>query len=123
MNQNPTYMAAIFADLGREALLITRGLQRDFPALQARTVRFVAWRRARGIEQIMLTDRRVAVEFRTETLMSLQMTPDFAFQKLLNLSDRVIYELQTDLVTARAFCADPVAKLAEAFCKRELSQR
>lgn len=123
LNQDPTYMASIFAELGREAVFITRGLQREFPRLAASTVRFVAWRRGKGIERIMLVDRRVAVEFQTADLMRLELTPNYAFQNLLNLSRRVIYESRDDLVVAAAFCDDQVAIPAAAFCRRELSRR
>lgn len=116
----PTYMANILADLGRSAVVITRGLQQHFPYLSAKTVRFVIWREGRGIEKFLMFDRIVALEFETSKLMALSLPPDFPFQQLLNLSDRLTYGAERDLVIIQAFCADEVARSAALFCRREL---
>lgn len=114
----PTYMANILADLGQGAVVITRGLQQHFPDLEAQKVRFVVQRHSRGIEQIALQDRVVALEFDRDLLMGQQFSDDYPFQELLNLSSNFILGTPEDEVVVRAFCANKIAAPAAAFCNR-----
>lgn len=120
LDHPPTYMANILTDLGRNAVVISRGLQRHFPGLLFEKVRFVAQRNAQGIEGVMLSERVVAIEFDSVRLMRLDLEPNFPFQKLLNMSSRLILGGLQDEVVVRAFCADKVSEKAAAFCLREL---
>ena len=114
----PTYMANILADLGRSAVVITRGLQQHFPDLDTRKVRFVVQRHSRGIERIVLQDRVVAIELDRALLMRQQLSDDYPFQEFLNQSSNVILGTAEDEAVIRAFCADPISVPAAAFCAR-----
>lgn len=120
LHHRPTYMANILADLGRSAVVITRGLQQHFPRTDAKTVRFVIWREGKGVEKFVMLDRIIALDFEADKLMRLSLPPDFQFQQLLNLSDGLTYGPARDLVVVQAFCADEVARSAAPFCDREL---
>lgn len=115
----PTYMANILADLGQSAVVITRGLQQHFPNLNAEKVRFVVQRHSRGIERIALRDRVIAIEFDRVLLMRQQLSDDYPFQELLNLSSNFILGTPEDEVVVRAFCANQIAAPAAAFCNRQ----
>ncbi|WP_140843959.1 hypothetical protein [Variovorax guangxiensis] len=123
LRHSPTYMANILADLGRSAVVITRGLQQHFPRIEAKTIRFVIWREGKGVEKFVMLDRIVALDFEADKLMRLSLPPDFQFQQLLNLSDGLTYGPARDHVVVQAFCADEVAKTAAPFCDRELPRR
>jgi hypothetical protein len=118
LDHPPTYMANILVDLGSTALVITRGLQRHFPHLKARKVRFVVQRNPRGIERLILQSRVVAIEFEREQLMGLELNDNFPFQHLLNLSSGLVLGTPEDEVVLRAFCADKMSKQAIPFCAR-----
>ncbi|MGJ7523429.1 hypothetical protein ACSFA0_23315 [Variovorax sp. LT1P1] len=114
----PTYMANILADLAQSAVVITRGLQQHFSDLKAQKVRFVVQRHARGIEEVILQDRVVAIEFDRALLMRQQLSDDYPFQELLNQSSNLILGTPEDEVVVRAFCANKFAVSAAAFCTR-----
>lgn len=123
LHHPPTYMANILADLGRSAVVITRGLQQHFPRIDAKTIRFVIRREGKGVEKLVLLDRIVAVDFDADKLMRLSLPPDFQFQQLLNVSEGLTYGPARDHVVVQAFCADEVARSAALFCDRELPPR
>jgi len=120
LDHPPTYMADILADLGRTALVVTRGLQRHFPNLKAQKVRFVVQRHSRGVEQFLLQNRVVAIEFQREQLMGLELDDDFPFQDLLNRSSGLVLGTPEDEVVLRAFCADKISAQAATFCAKRV---
>jgi hypothetical protein len=123
LHHPPTYMANILADLGRSAVVITRGLQQHFPRTDAKTIRFVIRREGKGVEKLVLIDRIVALDFDADKLMRLSLPPEFQFQQLLNVSEGLTYGPARDHVVVQAFCADEVARSAALFCDRELPSR
>lgn len=121
LDHPPTYMASILVDLGRDAVIISRGLQQHFAALKVEKVRFVVRRQSKGVERLVLQDRMVAIEVDRELLMQQPFTDSYPFQTLLNLSSRLILGTPEDEVVVRAFCADKVAAAAVVFCERHLA--
>ena len=115
----PTYMANILADLGQSSVVITRGLQQHFPDLKVQKVRFVVQRHPRAIERVALQDRVVALEFDRGLLMRQQLSDDYPFQELLNLSSNFILGTPEDDVVVRAFCANNISVPAAVFCARQ----
>ena len=113
-------MADILVDLGRTALVVTRGLQRHFPNLKAQKVRFVVQRHSRGVEQFLLQNRVVAIEFEREQLMGLELDDNFPFQHLLNRSSGLVLGTPEDEVVLRAFCADKMSAQAATFCAKRV---
>lgn len=114
-----TYVANILADLGESIVIISRGLQQHFPDLRVQKVRFVIQRHSKGIEQVVLQDRMVAMEFDRALLMHLELNDEFQFQELLNLSSNFILGTREDEVVVRAFCADKISAPAAAFCAKQ----
>ena len=113
-----SYMASILVDLGRSAVVISRGLQQHFPNLEVQKVRFVMQRKARGVERLMLEDRMIAIELHWTVLMHQQFTESYPFQTLLNLSSALVLGVPEDEVIVRSFCADKVSAGAAEFCAR-----
>jgi hypothetical protein len=115
----PTYDASALTDLAKSALVISRGLQMYFSEGKGTTIRFVARMPATGIERFVTSERVLAVEFWRSDLMGLDYDGEFEFQDLLNISKGVVYNQATDKRYVEAFCADPIATTAAAFCTRE----
>ncbi|MDM0034195.1 hypothetical protein QTI33_18825 [Variovorax sp. J22P271] len=115
----PTYDASALTDLAKSALVISRGLQMYFSEERGTTIRFVARMPATGIERFVTSERVLAVEFWRSDLMGLDYDGEFQFQDLLNISKGVVYDQATDRRYVEAFCADPIATAAAAFCQRE----
>jgi hypothetical protein len=115
----PTCDASALTDLAKSALVISRGLQMYFSEGTGTTIRFVARMPATGIERFVTSERVLAVDFWRSDLMGLDYDGEFQFQDLLNISKGEVYNQPTDRRYVEAFCADPIATAAAAFCQRE----
>lgn len=115
----PLYEASVVTDLAKDALFISKGLQTFFPDVGNTSVRFVARLPVKGHERFATSERVLELTFPKADLASMDPEGSSSFQDLLELMPSVGYVAPASKRLVRAFCDDPLAKSAQAFCRRE----
>jgi len=116
----PLYEAGVVTELGRDALVIAQGLRKLNPELVSTKIRIAARLPVRGAERYPTLQRVLEVTWSRSDLMKVDAGGASSFQELLNESRDVGYVAPKSKELVRAFCDDPLAKTAKAFCDREL---
>jgi hypothetical protein len=116
----PIYEADVLVDLGETTLLIAEGLQKFFPGVRSSKVRVTARLPTKSPERFATQERVLELTWFRADILKVHNGGAASFQELLNLSQSTTYLAPTSRWLVQAFCEDPLAETAKAFCRREL---
>lgn len=116
--ETPIYEAGVLVDLGETTLLIAEGLQKFSLDVHSSKVRVIACLPTESSKRFVTEERVLELTWLRADLLKVSRAA--SFQELLNVSQSVNYLAPTSRWLVQAFCEDPLAETATAFCQREL---
>ena len=118
---SPMYPASVVTDFAGDALVVLQRMQKFFPKVGNRVVRFVAKAPPHPTDgELSGLVHLLSIEFERSEVLAKVKDPEFTLQDLLNEASNIRY--LDDISGPRyvgAFCRDAASRSASSFCKRQ----
>lgn len=121
VQMSPTYSASVVTEFASDALVVLQRMQKFFPQIGNRIVRFVAKAplHSTGREVSALVPV-LSLDFERSQVLAKAIAPEFTFQDLLNEASAVHYLHDVSgHGYVEAFCRDELSRSATIFCEAE----